>query len=120
VILLYAAPIFVTVAASVLFKARFTLSKGLSLAITLLGCFLVAGGYNPRQLVANPTGVAAGLAYAILSQQEDGNHAGSRGNRNNRGHAHLAPWARGLRQAAPLPARRGVIHSASHPSSKAL
>ncbi|HHX26886.1 MAG TPA: EamA family transporter, partial [Firmicutes bacterium] len=65
VILLYTAPIFVTVAASLLFKERFTLSKGLSLAITLLGCFLVAGGYNPEQLVANPIGIAAGLIAAI-------------------------------------------------------
>ena len=64
-ILLYTAPIFVTVTASVLFKERFTLSKGLSLAITLLGCFLVAGGYNPRQLVTNPVGVTAGLVAAI-------------------------------------------------------
>ncbi len=65
VVLLDTAPIFVTVAASLLFKERFTLSKGLSLAITLLGCFLVAGGYDPEQLVANPIGIAAGLIAAI-------------------------------------------------------
>ncbi|HXL04804.1 MAG TPA: EamA family transporter [Bacillota bacterium] len=76
VILLYTAPIFVTVATSILFNERFTLSKGLSLAITLLGCFLIAGGYNPEQLVTNPMGVIAGLipaitygSYTILSKR---------------------------------------------------
>ncbi len=65
VILLYTAPIFVTVAASILFKERFTLSKSLALAVTLAGCFLVAGGYNPEQLVTNPMGIAAGIVAAI-------------------------------------------------------
>jgi DME family drug/metabolite transporter len=65
VILLYTAPIFVTVAASILFKERFTLNKGLALSVTLAGCFLVAGGYNPGQLVANPIGVVAGIVAAV-------------------------------------------------------
>ncbi len=65
VILLYTAPIFVTVAASILFKERFTLNKGLALAVTLADCFLVAGGYNRGQLVANPMGVVAGIVAAV-------------------------------------------------------
>ncbi len=65
VILLYTSPIFVTVAASLLFRERFTPAKGLSLAVALLGCFLVAGGYDPKRLVADPTGIAAGIAAAV-------------------------------------------------------
>lgn len=65
VILLYTSPIFVTIAASLLFKERFTWSKGLSLVVTLLGCFLVAGGYDPERLAANPAGIAAGIAAAL-------------------------------------------------------
>ena len=73
-----------TVAASILFQERFTRYKALSLVITLLGCFLVAGGYNPRQLVTNPMGVAAGLiaaitygSYTILSKHSLARHSSS-------------------------------------------
>ena len=65
VILLYTSPIFVTIAASLLFKEHFTPSKGLSLIVTLLGCFLVSGGYDPKRLVASPAGIAAGIAAAV-------------------------------------------------------
>lgn len=65
VILLYTSPIFVAIVASLRFKERFTPAKGLSLVVTLLGCFLVAGGYDPKRLVANPAGIATGIAAAI-------------------------------------------------------
>lgn len=65
VILLYTSPVFVTLGAAIFFKERLTKVKVTALVVTFAGCFLVAGGYDPKLLALNPAGTLFGLAAAI-------------------------------------------------------
>jgi drug/metabolite transporter (DMT)-like permease len=65
VILLYTAPVYVTLGAAAFFGESLTLTKIAALVVTFGGCFLVAGGYEPKLLALNPTGVLFGLTAAI-------------------------------------------------------
>lgn len=75
-ILLYTSPVYVTLGAAAFFGERLTRAKVAALAVTFAGCFLVAGGYDPRLLALNPAGVMFGLgaavtyaSYTLLSKQ---------------------------------------------------
>lgn len=65
VILLYTSPVFVTLGAAAFFKERLTKVKVTALIVTFAGCFLVAGGYNPKLLTLNPSGTLFGLGSAV-------------------------------------------------------
>ncbi|MCR4426648.1 MAG: DMT family transporter [Firmicutes bacterium] len=65
VVLLYTSPIFVAIAASFAFGERITAAKGIAFVVTLAGCLLVVGGYDSTRLVADPEGVALGIAAAV-------------------------------------------------------
>ncbi len=76
VILLYTSPVFVTLGAAAFFKEPLSRLKLAALTVTSIGCFLVAGGYDPKLLAMNPSGVLFGLAaavtygaYTLLSKQ---------------------------------------------------
>lgn len=66
-ILLYTAPIWVSVASLFIFHERFTLQKGLALALSFGGCVLVSGvggTITPLGLLA---GLGAGIGYGAYS-----------------------------------------------------
>ncbi|MEW6227636.1 MAG: DMT family transporter [Bacillota bacterium] len=65
VILLYTSPVFVTLGAAIFLKERLTKAKVIALVVTFAGCFMVAGGYDPKLLALNPAGTLFGLAAAI-------------------------------------------------------
>lgn len=70
-ILLYTAPVFVTVLAVLVFKEKFTLGKGVALATTFVGCALVTG-ILPQftgsvSTFGLLTGLGAGICYALYS-----------------------------------------------------
>lgn len=76
VILLYTSPVYVTLGAAAFFRERLTQAKVIALVVTFAGCFLVAGGYEPRLLALNPAGILFGLgaavtyaSYTLLSKQ---------------------------------------------------
>jgi len=65
VILLNTAPIFVAVMAFLMFREPLTWAKGVGLLLSLLGCFMVVGGYDAARLVTNARGVLMGLSAAV-------------------------------------------------------
>lgn len=71
VILLYTAPVFVTVISRFVFKEPITLQKTVALILTLVGCFLVVEAYNINNLKLNYygliAGLCAGLTYGLYS-----------------------------------------------------
>ncbi|MTI79296.1 MAG: EamA family transporter [Firmicutes bacterium] len=71
VILLYTAPVFVTIISRFTFQEKITLQKAIALIFTLLGCFLVVEAYNLSNLKINLPGLliglSAGLTYGLYS-----------------------------------------------------
>lgn len=71
VILLYTAPVFVTIFSRLLFNEPITLQKSLALILTLAGCSLVVEAYDITNLKLNATGLlvglGAGLTYGLYS-----------------------------------------------------
>ena len=69
VILMYTAPVFVTVFSAIFFKEKFTTVKLISLVGMLVGCMLVAGiiGNVKFDLVGILVGFASGISYAIYN-----------------------------------------------------
>ena len=69
VILLYTAPVFVTVFSAVFFKEKFTTIKLVSLAGMLVGCVLVAGiiGDAKFDIWGILVGLASGILYAVYN-----------------------------------------------------
>ncbi|WP_031516316.1 DMT family transporter [Desulfofalx alkaliphila] len=71
VILLYTAPVFVTIISRFTFKEPITLQKAVALVLTLAGCALVVEAYNPANLKLNFVGIlvglCAGLTYGLYS-----------------------------------------------------
>ncbi|MGE5593454.1 MAG: DMT family transporter [Betaproteobacteria bacterium] len=65
VILLYTSPVYVTLGAAAFFGEHLTQAKVVALAVTFLGCFLVAGGYEPKSLALHPAGALFGLGAAV-------------------------------------------------------
>lgn len=61
VILLYTAPIFVSIYSRIFFRELFTWEKILGLVLTLTGCFLTVGGLNLAHYDVNPLGIPFGL-----------------------------------------------------------
>lgn len=68
-ILLYTAPVFVTVMSLILFHEKLTLLKITALVTALLGCVLVSGtgGENQGGMAGILLGIGSGLFYALLS-----------------------------------------------------
>jgi drug/metabolite transporter (DMT)-like permease len=76
VILLYTAPIFVTIVSRFVFKEKITVQKTVALILTLIGCTLVSNAYDLNNLKLNFIGIAAGLGagltyglYSIFSKK---------------------------------------------------
>lgn len=76
VMLLYTAPVFVTIVSRILFKEPVTLQKTIALALTLLGCCLVVEAYDITKLKLNVVGLLVGLGagftygmYSIFSKK---------------------------------------------------
>ncbi|MBR2988514.1 MAG: EamA family transporter [Clostridia bacterium] len=69
VILMYTAPIFVTIFSAIFFKEKFTTVKLISLIGMMIGCVLVAGiiGDMKFDLVGILVGFASGISYAIYN-----------------------------------------------------
>ena len=69
-VLLYTAPIFVMSMSVILFKEKFTVKKGIAIAVTFIGCCLVSGlninglSISVRGLLL---GLGAGFGYALYS-----------------------------------------------------
>lgn len=66
-ILLYLYPALVTVAGVFLFREKLNGAKLTALALALVGCFLVAGGYDREFLRLNARGVAWGLGSGVTA-----------------------------------------------------
>ena len=66
-ILFYVYPVFVAIAGVLLFKEALNRTKIVALVLVLVGCFLVAGGYNRELLRLNVRGVAWGLGAAATA-----------------------------------------------------
>ena len=68
-ILLYTAPIMVSVMSAVFFKEKFTLQKTVALIIAFLGCVLISGLSlgNGIKAIGIIFGLLSGLAYALYS-----------------------------------------------------
>ncbi|MBM7856020.1 drug/metabolite transporter (DMT)-like permease [Desulfohalotomaculum tongense] len=71
VILLYTAPVFVTILSRFIFKEQVTPQKTLALLLTLIGCALVVEAYDLSSLKLNfkgiLTGLSAGFTYGLYS-----------------------------------------------------
>ncbi len=71
VVLLYTSPLFVILFSSLLLKERITRLKLVSIALLLLGTFLVVEAYQVSLLKVNATGIlmglGAGLSFGLLS-----------------------------------------------------
>ena len=70
-VLLYSAPVFVTLLAFLLFGEPLGRGKLLALGIATVGLVLVVGGYDPARLRVTPvaiaTGLGSGLTYGLYS-----------------------------------------------------
>ncbi|MEG6616224.1 EamA family transporter [Peptococcaceae bacterium 1198_IL3148] len=76
VILLYTAPIFVTIISRFIFNEKVTTQKTVALVLTLIGCALVSQAYDLNNLKLNSIGIVAGLGagltyglYSIFSKK---------------------------------------------------
>ena len=70
VVLLYTSPVFVVVLSAVFFGEALTRRKLIALALTILGCVLVAGLFSSGETIgarAVLLGLGAGLGYALYS-----------------------------------------------------
>jgi drug/metabolite transporter (DMT)-like permease len=65
ILLQYMAPVLVALFSMCFWKERLTLTKFLSLFLSVFGCYLVVGGYNLRLLQMNRVGILWGLAAAV-------------------------------------------------------
>jgi len=65
IFLQYLAPIMVAFFSICFWRERLTLTKFLSLVISLGGCYLVVGGYNLHLMQMNRVGILCGLASAL-------------------------------------------------------
>ena len=65
ILLQYMAPIMVAFYSICFWRERLTVSKLSSLFLSLLGCYLVVGGYNLQLLQLNRVGILWGLASAV-------------------------------------------------------
>ncbi len=65
IFLQYLAPIMVAFFSICFWRERLTLTKFLSLVISLAGCYLVVGGYNLHLIQMNRVGILCGLASAL-------------------------------------------------------
>jgi len=70
-VLVYNSPVFTALLAWRLFGERLSPAKILAILLSLVGCILVAGAYDPAAWQVNPLGIAAGLlgglAFAVYS-----------------------------------------------------
>lgn len=69
-LLLYTAPIFVMLMSLVLFHERFTITKGIALLTTFIGCALITGILNTTadfSFTALLYGLGSGIGYALYS-----------------------------------------------------
>lgn len=69
-LLLYTAPIFVMLISLVLFHERFTITKGIALLTTFIGCALITGILNTAadfSFTALLYGLGSGIGYALYS-----------------------------------------------------
>jgi len=72
----YLAPVMVTFFSICFWKERVTVTKSLSLLMSVVGCYLVVGGYNLRLLQMDWAGILSGLfgavcfaAYTLLGER---------------------------------------------------
>lgn len=65
VVLLYTAPVFVTIMARIFYKEVVTMEKVLSLSLCMSGCFLAVTGGNIASMGFNPVGVMFGFGAAF-------------------------------------------------------
>jgi drug/metabolite transporter (DMT)-like permease len=65
VVLLYTAPVFVALMSWRFLGESFTPRKGVALALTVIGCALVARAYDPVLLQVNALGIVCGLGSAF-------------------------------------------------------
>jgi drug/metabolite transporter (DMT)-like permease len=65
-ILLYAAPVFVCIMSRIIFKEQIGILKVFSLALNIIGCFLMVTGGNLSYLKLSLIGIIFGLASAFL------------------------------------------------------
>lgn len=65
ILLQYLAPVLVAFYSICFWRERLTALKLLSLALSILGCYLVVGGYNLQLLQLNRVGILWGLASAV-------------------------------------------------------
>ena len=65
ILLQYMAPIMVAFYSICFWRERLTVSKLFSLFLSLVGCYLVVGGYNLQLLQLNRVGILWGLASAV-------------------------------------------------------
>lgn len=84
-VMIYCSAAFTVLLGWVFLKEQLTSIKGIAVIMSLVGCVLVAGAYQPSMWNTNlagiSTGILSGLAYAIYSLM--GRHAAQRG---------LSPW----------------------------
>ena len=84
-VMIYCSAAFTVLLGWIFLKEQLTSVKGIAIILSLVGCVLVAGAYQPSMWNTNlagiSTGILSGLAYAIYSLM--GRHAAQRG---------LSPW----------------------------
>jgi len=70
-VMLYSAPIMVTIMAAVLFKERITLTKGLSIILAFTGCIVMSGILGGASVTLSAFGILigflSGLGYSLYS-----------------------------------------------------
>jgi len=66
ILIQYTSPVLVAVYSICFWGERLSASKGLALSLSLLGCYLVVGGYNMSLLRMNLAGTLTGIASAVL------------------------------------------------------
>ena len=65
ILLHYTGPVFVALYVVLVQRQKLSLSSGLAIFATLIGCFLVVGAYNLQIFALNRVGIIAGLLAAI-------------------------------------------------------
>jgi drug/metabolite transporter (DMT)-like permease len=65
-VLAYSAPAFTVLLAHWIFKEELTRAKALAVILSLGGCFLISGAYNPQLWGLNPIGIITGLLSGLL------------------------------------------------------
>jgi drug/metabolite transporter (DMT)-like permease len=82
ILLHYTGPVFVALYVVLVQRQKLSLSSGLAIFATLIGCFLVVGAYNLQIFALNRVGIIAGLlaavsfaVYSILSEHGMGRYS---------------------------------------------